>query len=73
MIQVRKKPPAFNFIEAAALPYVALTTWSAIHITGNYCNLNGKKFLILGGSGGVGTFAIQYLRASGAYVRTFKM
>lgn len=59
-----------SFLEAASIPYVALTSWAAINVTGAYCErgLVGKKFLVLGGSGGVGTFCIQYLKAKGAHV-----
>lgn len=68
MKQVKRKPTNLSFIEASSIPYVGLTGWSAIRVTGSYQNLNHKKFLVLGGSGGVGNFTIQYLRAHGAYV-----
>lgn len=57
-----------SFLEAAAIPYVGLTTWAAIRVTGAFSNLNGKRFLVLGGSGGVGTFAVQYLKSQGTHV-----
>ncbi|CAG7728132.1 unnamed protein product [Allacma fusca] len=67
---VRKKPSNLTFVEAASIPYVGLTCWSALKITGNYLRLENTRFLVLGGSGGVGTFAIQYLLANRAKVLT---
>ncbi|XP_062896893.1 reticulon-4-interacting protein 1 homolog, mitochondrial isoform X2 [Mobula hypostoma] len=70
--EVSHKPKALSHSQAAALPYVALTTWSALVNTGglNKDNCRGKRVLILGGSGGIGTFAIQLLKAWGAHVTT---
>ncbi|XP_059839001.1 reticulon-4-interacting protein 1 homolog, mitochondrial [Hypanus sabinus] len=70
--EVSHKPKALGHSEAAALPYVALTTWSALVNTGglNKDNCRGKRVLILGGSGGIGTFATQLLKAWGAHVTT---
>ena len=48
---------------------VALTTWCAMRNAGNFREFTDKKFLVLGGSGGVGTIAIQYLHAKGAKVK----
>lgn len=64
------KPKSLSHSEAAAIPYVAATAWSALVNTGglNKDNGVGKRILILGGSGGVGTFAIQMLKAWGAHV-----
>jgi len=66
---VVQKPAVLSHLEAASIPYVGLTTVSALrkHI------LNPKVpryALVLGGSGGVGSFAIQYLRAHGFSVTT---
>lgn len=58
-----------KFNEAAAIPFGALTTWSVIRNAG-FTNLKDKNFLVLGGSGGVGTVAIQYLKSQGAQVTT---
>tara|TARA_Y100001970_G_scaffold180262_2_gene219493 strand:- start:19577 stop:20623 length:1047 start_codon:yes stop_codon:yes gene_type:complete len=62
--EVDLKPKNLNFIEAASLPYVALTTWSAIVRWGglNPNNIKEKKVFIQGGSGGVGTYAIQFFK-----------
>jgi NADPH:quinone reductase-like Zn-dependent oxidoreductase len=65
-----KKPAAYTFVEAASLPYVALTTWNAL-ITQNGlppAAYAGKKILVLAGAGGVGTFAIQFLKQLDAAV-----
>jgi len=67
-LQVRRKPKNLSFTEAASIPYVGLTAWAAIRVTGAFMNLAQKKFLILGGSGGVGTFSVQYLKSLGANV-----
>ncbi|KAM8914626.1 NAD(P)H oxidoreductase RTN4IP1, mitochondrial isoform 2-T2 [Spinachia spinachia] len=68
--EVSLKPKSLSHIEAAAVPYVATTAWSALVNTGglNKDNCAKKRVLVLGGSGGVGTFAIQMLKAWGAHV-----
>ncbi|XP_075410826.1 NAD(P)H oxidoreductase RTN4IP1, mitochondrial isoform X2 [Tenrec ecaudatus] len=68
--EVSHKPGSLTHTQAASLPYVALTAWSAINRIGglNDKNCKGKRVLILGASGGVGTFAIQVVKAWGAHV-----
>lgn len=68
--EVSHKPKSLRHVEAASIPYVAATAWSAIVNTGglNKDNSAKKRVLILGGSGGVGTFAIQMIKAWGAHV-----
>ncbi|KAF1375175.1 hypothetical protein PFLUV_G00236780 [Perca fluviatilis] len=68
--EVSHKPKSLSHTEAAAMPYVATTAWSALVNTGGLSkdNCAKKRILILGGSGGVGTFAIQMLKAWGAHV-----
>ncbi|XP_041828831.1 reticulon-4-interacting protein 1 homolog, mitochondrial [Melanotaenia boesemani] len=68
--EISHKPKSLSHIEAASIPYVATTAWSALVNTGglNKENSANKRILILGGSGGVGTFAIQMLKAWGAHV-----
>ncbi|XP_068195284.1 reticulon-4-interacting protein 1 homolog, mitochondrial [Antennarius striatus] len=68
--EISHKPKRLSHTEAAAVPYVATTAWSALVNTGglNRDNCGNKRILILGGSGGVGTFAIQMLKAWGAHV-----
>jgi len=66
---VQLKPDFLTFSDAAAIPFVALTTWSVFRNAG-YTNFTDKNFLVLGGSGGVGTVAIQYLKSKGAKITT---
>ncbi|XP_071761876.2 NAD(P)H oxidoreductase RTN4IP1, mitochondrial isoform X1 [Centroberyx gerrardi] len=68
--EVSRKPKSLSHAEAAAVPYVAATAWSALVNTGGLTkdNCAKKRILILGGSGGVGTFSIQMLKAWGAHV-----
>ena len=58
------KPNNLSFNEAASLPYVAITTWTALIRWAGIRpqDLKDKKVLIQAGSGGVGTFAIQLLK-----------
>ncbi|XP_064303597.1 reticulon-4-interacting protein 1, mitochondrial isoform X3 [Phalacrocorax carbo] len=68
--EVSFKPKRLSHTEAASLPYVGLTAWSAVNQVGglNQSNCSGKRVLILGASGGVGTFALQLVKAWGAHV-----
>ncbi|XP_056150233.1 reticulon-4-interacting protein 1 homolog, mitochondrial-like [Lampris incognitus] len=68
--EVSHKPKLVSHTEAASIPYVAATTWSALVNAGGLCrdNCSEKRVLITGGSGGVGTFSIQLLKAWGAHV-----
>jgi NADPH:quinone reductase-like Zn-dependent oxidoreductase len=60
------KPKALTYVEAAGVPIVALTAWQALL---DSAKLNaGQTVLIHGGSGGVGSFAIQIAKARGARV-----
>jgi len=60
------KPKSISFTEAAAVPVVALTAWQALFDSAKLSA--GQTVLIHGGSGGVGTFAIQMAKARGAKV-----
>ena len=64
---VSKKPGNISFEEAASLPLTGLTALQALEYAGIKEN---DKVLIHAGSGGVGSFAIQYAKAKGAYVYT---
>ncbi len=60
------KPKSLNYVEAAAVPLVSLTAWQALIDTAKLSA--GQTVLIHGGSGGVGSFAIQIAKARGAKV-----
>src|SRR2546422_596011 len=60
------KPQSASHVEAAAVPIVALTAWQALIDAAKLSA--GQTVLIHGGSGGVGTFAIQIAKARGAKV-----
>lgn len=60
------KPQSISYVEAAAVPIVALTAWQAL--TDSAKLSAGQSVLIHGGSGGVGTFAIQIAKTRGAKV-----
>jgi NADPH:quinone reductase-like Zn-dependent oxidoreductase len=64
--EVAQKPASLNFVEAAAVPMGALTAWQALV---DVAKLQaGQTILIHGGSGGVGSFAVQVAKARGAHV-----
>lgn len=69
---VAPMPRTISFIEAAALPYAALTAWTAlVDIVGLSAHTAaGKRVIVPRGAGGVGSFAIQLLKAWGAHVAT---
>src|SRR5947209_16072793 len=62
------KPANLNFVQAASIPMVGLTSWQALkermHLK------RGQKVFIPAGSGGIGTFAIQLAKYLGAKVAT---
>jgi NADPH:quinone reductase len=58
-------PDAVSFEQAAALPVAGLTALRALEVGGF---LVEKRVLVTGASGGVGRFAIQLARLSGAHV-----
>jgi NADPH:quinone reductase-like Zn-dependent oxidoreductase len=60
------KPPTISFEEAAALPMASITALQALRDKGKIHE--GKKVLVVGSSGGVGTFAIQLAKYFGAEV-----
>jgi NADPH:quinone reductase-like Zn-dependent oxidoreductase len=63
---VAPKPKSIGFKEAASLPLVSLTAWQALF---DFAGLkSGETLLILGGSGGVGSMAVQFGSYCGAYV-----
>jgi len=62
------KPSNLDFVPAASIPMVALTTWQALTERANV--RPGQKVFVPAGSGGIGTFAIQLARHLGATVGT---
>ncbi|MFT6166649.1 MAG: NADPH:quinone reductase-like Zn-dependent oxidoreductase [Vicingaceae bacterium] len=66
-VAVSKKPGNISFEEAASLPLAGLTALQSLEYAGIKEN---DKVLIHAGSGGVGSLAIQYAKAKGAYVYT---
>ena len=62
---IAKKPDSISFTEAAACPLVGLTALQGLRIGKVGA---GSKVLIIGASGGVGTFAVQIAKALGARV-----
>jgi NADPH:quinone reductase-like Zn-dependent oxidoreductase len=62
------KPPNLDFVQAASIPMVALTSWQALKERTNL--RRGQKVFIPAGSGGIGTFAIQLAHHLGAKVGT---
>ncbi|PXX48644.1 NADP-dependent oxidoreductase [Aquitalea magnusonii] len=62
------KPENLDFVQAASIPMVALTSWQALKERANL--QAGQKVFIPAGSGGIGTFAIQLAKYLGAKVGT---
>ena len=60
------KPKSLSFVDAASVPLAALTAWQSLVDIGKI--QAGQTVLIHGGSGGVGSFAIQIAKARGARV-----
>lgn len=60
------KPKSLTYREAAAVPLAALTAWQALVDAAQL--RAGQTVLVHGGSGGVGSFAIQIAKARGARV-----
>src|SRR4051794_39866070 len=64
--QLMPVPEGVSLIEAAAIPEVACTVWSNVFMVAGL--QPGEKFLVHGGAGGIGTFAIQLAPALSAKV-----
>lgn len=60
------KPKNISWEKAAGIPLAGLTAYQALYIAGNL--EEGQKVLILGASGGVGSFAIQLAKVKGAEI-----
>ncbi len=62
------KPAKLDFVQAASVPMVGLTSWQALKERAKV--QAGQKVFIPAGSGGIGTFAIQLAKYLGAKVGT---
>ncbi|MER7826235.1 NAD(P)-dependent alcohol dehydrogenase [Streptomyces sp. NPDC096097] len=60
------KPAGLGFEQAAAVPVSACTALGAVRDSGQV--KAGQRVLVLGASGGVGSFAVQVAKAYGAHV-----
>ncbi len=60
------KPTTVDFVEAAAIPQAALTSWQALFDHGHL--ESGQTVVIHGAGGGVGTMAVRLARWAGAHV-----
>ncbi len=65
-VQCLPKPDGLSFIEAAAIPETFFTVWTNVFKRGRLAA--GEWLLVHGGSGGIGTTAIQLAVAHGAHV-----
>jgi NADPH:quinone reductase-like Zn-dependent oxidoreductase len=66
--QLLPKPAGVELISAAALPEVTCTVWSNVFMLARL--RHGERFLVHGGSSGIGTMAIQLAVRAGARVFT---
>lgn len=64
--RLTRKPDELGFIEAAAMPVVAVTAWSMLFELGHLAI--GQRVLVLGGAGSVGSLAVQLAKRAGGYV-----
>jgi NADPH:quinone reductase-like Zn-dependent oxidoreductase len=60
------KPAGLSFVEAAALPVAGATALQALRKAGEVGP--GRRVLVTGAGGGVGTYAVQLAKAFGAHV-----
>jgi NADPH:quinone reductase-like Zn-dependent oxidoreductase len=62
------KPVNLDFVQAASIPMVGLTSWQALNERARL--KPGQKVFVPAGAGGIGTFAIQLAKHLGAKVGT---
>jgi NADPH:quinone reductase-like Zn-dependent oxidoreductase len=62
------KPANLDFVQAASIPMVGLTSWQALNERAQV--KPGQKVFVPAGAGGIGTFAIQLAKQLGAKVGT---
>lgn len=63
---VAKRPSTLDHLQAAAVPVAGLTAWQTLFEVAQL--RAGQKVLIHAAAGGVGSFAVQFAKAKGAYV-----
>ncbi len=63
---IARKPRSMTFEEAAGIPIAGVTAWRSLIDKAHLAR--GKRVLIDGGAGGVGSAAVQIAKARGAYV-----
>ena len=63
-----RKPTTLSFVEAAAIPETFFTVWHNVFERGSL--KAGERFLVHGGTSGIGVTAIQLAKAFGAHVTT---
>ena len=64
--QLMPVPDGIDLVTAGSIPEVACTVWSNLFMIAGL--QPGERLLVHGGSGGIGTFAIQLAREVGAHV-----
>ncbi len=64
--KIARKPAVLSFVDAAAVPIAGATALIGLRDEGEL--RSGQRVLIIGGVGGVGSFAVQIARAMGADV-----
>jgi NADPH:quinone reductase-like Zn-dependent oxidoreductase len=64
--ELAPKPRSLDYAQAAAVPLTALTAWQAFFDHAGL--IAGQTVLIHGAAGGVGIFAVQFARWTGAHV-----
>ncbi|HWK92421.1 MAG TPA: NAD(P)H-quinone oxidoreductase [Luteimicrobium sp.] len=70
--QLLRVPDHLDLVDAAGLPEAVCTAWSNLTGPGRLGvgSASGARVLVHGGSGGIGTVALQLLAAQGAWVAT---
>jgi len=63
---VARKPASVSYIDAAAVPVAGMTAWQGLYEMAKI--QAGTKVVVVGASGGVGHYAIQFARHTGAIV-----